>query len=64
MKTVQYTRDPNNKPQLSEEQEAYLKSLSDDNIDYSDIEELNDEFLEKEESKTEETSIFKRRTYQ
>jgi len=49
MKTVKYTPEPNQKPQLSEAQEARLASLSDEDIDYSDIEELNDEFWEKAE---------------
>ena len=49
MKTIKYTPEPNKKPQLSEAQEARLASLSDEDIDYSDIEELNDEFWEKAE---------------
>jgi hypothetical protein len=49
MKTVKYTTDPNQKPRLSEAQEARLANLSDEDIDYSDIEELNDEFWEKAE---------------
>ena len=44
MKTVKYTPDPNKKPQLTEEQEAKLASLADEEIDYSDIPELDDEF--------------------
>ena len=47
MKTIKYTPEPNKKPQLSEVQEARLASLSDEDIDYSDIEELDDEFWEK-----------------
>ena len=43
MKTVKYTPDPN-KTQLTEEQEAKLASLADEEIDYSDIPELDDEF--------------------
>ena len=49
MKTIKYTPVPNKKPQLSEAQETRLASLSDEDIDYSDIEELNDEFWEKAE---------------
>jgi hypothetical protein len=49
MKTIKYTPAPNKKPQLSEAQEARLASLSDEDIDYSDIEELDDEFWEKAE---------------
>jgi hypothetical protein len=49
MKTIKYTPEPNKKPQLSEAQEARLASLSDEDIDYSDIEELDDEFWEKAE---------------
>jgi hypothetical protein len=49
MKTIKYTPVPNQKPQLSEAQEARLASLLDEDIDYSDIEELDDEFWEKAE---------------
>ena len=49
MKTVKDTLDLNKKPQLSEAQEARLASFSDEDIDYSDIGELNDEFWEKTE---------------
>ena len=49
MKTIKYTPEPNKKLQLSEAQEARLASLSDEDIDYSDIEELDDEFWEKAE---------------
>jgi len=34
MKTVKYTPEPNQKPQLSEAQEARLASFSDEDIDY------------------------------
>ena len=44
MTTVNYTPDPKKKPQLTEEQEAKLAMLSDEDIDYSDIEELDDDF--------------------
>jgi hypothetical protein len=49
MKTIKYTPDPNQKPQLSEAEEARLGSLLDNEIDYSDIEALDDEFWEKTE---------------
>jgi uncharacterized protein (DUF4415 family) len=44
MTTVNYTPDPSQKKQLTEEQEAKLANLSDENIDYSDIPELDDDF--------------------
>ena len=44
MTTVNYTPDPNNKPQLTQEQEARLASQTDETIDYSDIPELDDDF--------------------
>jgi uncharacterized protein (DUF4415 family) len=44
MTIVNYTPDPNQKIQLTEEQEAKLASLADEDIDYSDIPELNDNF--------------------
>ena len=44
MTTVKYTPNPQKKPQLTEEQEAKLAVLSDEDIDYSDIEELDDDF--------------------
>ncbi len=44
MKTVNYTPDPKKKPRLTAEQEAKLAALSDEDIDYSDIEELDDDF--------------------
>ena len=44
MTTVNYTPDPKKKPQLTEEQEASLAALSDEDIDYSDIPELDDNF--------------------
>ena len=46
MKIVNYTPDPNQKPQLTPEQEAKLAALSDEDIDYSDIPELDDDFWE------------------
>ncbi len=44
MKTVNYTPDPKNQPQLTAEQEAKLAAMSDEDIDYSGIEELDDDF--------------------
>ena len=46
MKTVKFTPDPHQKPQLSDHEEAALASLSDEEIDYSDIEELEVVFPE------------------
>ena len=46
MKTVKFTPDPHQKPQLSDLEEVKLASLSDEEIDYSDIEELDDDFWE------------------
>ena len=44
MTIVNYTPDPNQKIQLTEEQEAKLASLADEDINYSDIPELDDNF--------------------
>ncbi|AFZ38263.1 hypothetical protein Sta7437_4830 (plasmid) [Stanieria cyanosphaera PCC 7437] len=44
MTTVNYTPDPNRKPQLTEEQELRIAELEDEDIDYSDIPELDDDF--------------------
>ena len=44
MKIVNHTPDPQKKPQLTQEQEAKLATLSDEDIDYSDIPELDDDF--------------------
>ncbi len=44
MTTVSYTPDPDRKPQLTEEQECKLAELKDEDIDYSDIPELDDDF--------------------
>ncbi len=49
MTTRKYTPDPHSLSQLSEAEEARLASLSDEEIDYSDIEELDDEFWKKAE---------------
>ena len=50
MKTVKFTPDPNQIPQLSDIEEARLARLSDEEIDYSDIEELDDEFWQNAET--------------
>jgi uncharacterized protein (DUF4415 family) len=47
MTTVNYTPDPNKIIKLTEEQEAKLEALSDEEIDYSDIPELDDDFWKK-----------------
>ena len=44
MKTVKFVPDPHQKPKLSDFEEVKLDSLSDEDIDYSDIEELDDDF--------------------
>ena len=44
MTTVNYTPDPHKKAQLSKEQLSRLDELSDEDIDYSDIPELDDDF--------------------
>jgi uncharacterized protein (DUF4415 family) len=44
MTIVNYTPDPSQKAQLSEEQEAKLATLADEDIDYSDIPVLDDDF--------------------
>lgn len=46
MTTVNYTPDPHKKVQLSQEQSSRLDELSDEDIDYSDIPELDDDFWE------------------
>ena len=46
MTTVNYTPDPKKIVQLTEEQEAKLEALTDEEIDYSDIPELDDDFWE------------------
>ncbi|MDJ0582728.1 hypothetical protein [Crocosphaera sp.] len=46
MTTVNYTPDPHKKAELSEEQLSRLEALSDEDIDYSDIPELDDDFWE------------------
>ena len=46
MNLVNYTPNPNQKPQLTSEQEAKLAALSDEDLDYSDILELDDDFWE------------------
>jgi hypothetical protein len=49
MKTVKFTPDPHQIPQLTDIEEARLARLSDEEIDYSDIEELDDEFWQNAE---------------
>ncbi|EAZ94367.1 hypothetical protein [Crocosphaera chwakensis] len=49
MTTVNYTPDPEKKAQLSQEQLSRLEALSDEDIDYSDIPELDDNFWENAE---------------
>ena len=49
MKTVNFTPDPHRKTQLSDVEEARLASLSDQEIDYSEIEELDDDFWQNAE---------------
>ena len=49
MKTVKFTPDPHQIPQLSDIEEARLAHLSDEEIDYSDIKELDDEFWQNAE---------------
>jgi uncharacterized protein (DUF4415 family) len=44
MTIVNYTPDPSQKAQLTEEQEAKLATLSDEDIDYSDIPALDGDF--------------------
>ena len=46
MTTVNYTPDPKKVVRLTEGQEAKLESLTDNEIDYSDIPELDDNFWE------------------
>jgi uncharacterized protein (DUF4415 family) len=47
MTTVNYTPDPKKIVQLTEEQEARLEALTDEEIDYSDIAELDEGFWNK-----------------
>jgi hypothetical protein len=49
MKTVKFTPDPHQKPKLSDIEEATLASRSDEEIDYSDIQKLDDRFWENAE---------------
>ena len=44
MKTVKYTLDPNNPKPISKETLARIDAISDDEIDYSDIPELDEDF--------------------
>ncbi len=52
MKIVNYTPDQNDLPRLTEAEESTLASLSDEQIDYSDIEELNEDFWETAERRS------------
>lgn len=45
MTTVKYTFDPKNPPKISDEDLAKLDAIKDEDIDYSDIPELGDEFF-------------------
>ncbi|MEA5537094.1 hypothetical protein [Crocosphaera sp. XPORK-15E] len=47
MTTVKYTPNPHQKPQLTKEQEDKLMALCDQDIDYSDIPELDNDFWQK-----------------
>jgi hypothetical protein len=49
MKIVEFTPDQHQTPKLSDIEEAKLASLSDEEIDYSDLEELDDEFWQNTE---------------
>ncbi|MCY7331117.1 MAG: BrnA antitoxin family protein [Pseudanabaena sp. CAN_BIN31] len=49
MKIVEYIADPIHKPQLSQAEESYLANLADEDIDYSDTEELDEQFWSKAE---------------
>lgn len=49
MKIVEYIADPAHQPQLSLEEESRLANLSDEDIDYSDIAELDEAFWAKAE---------------
>lgn len=49
MKIVEYIADPAHQPQLSPEEEFRLANLSDQDIDYSDIAELDEAFWAKAE---------------
>jgi uncharacterized protein (DUF433 family) len=51
--TKDYRPDPNNPPQLSKSDLARLDRMTDDDIDYSDIAELGDEFFSKARRMTE-----------
>lgn len=49
MKTVKFIPDLYQKPKLSDFEEVKLDNLSDEDIDYSDIEELDDDFWQNAE---------------
>lgn len=46
-KTVEYTLDPKNLPVWDEEDQKRFDSIRDEDIDYSDIPELDDDFFRK-----------------
>jgi uncharacterized protein (DUF4415 family) len=45
MGTVRFKRDPSNPPKLSDETKARLDAMRDEDIDFSDIPELDERFL-------------------
>lgn len=49
MKIVKYVANPERPPQLRKDEESRLANLSDEDIDYSDIAELDDAFWAKAE---------------
>jgi len=49
MKIVKYIANPDHQPQLTQNEEFRLANLSDEDIDYSDIAELDDAFWAKAE---------------
>ena len=50
MKIINYNPDPDKLPQLSPEQEAKLAALTDEEIDYCDLSELDDNFWQNAET--------------
>ncbi|TVQ47973.1 MAG: hypothetical protein EA365_02640 [Gloeocapsa sp. DLM2.Bin57] len=49
MAIVKYTLDPKNPPKFTEEEKTLLDNMTDEDIDYSDIPELPDEFFHKKQ---------------
>lgn len=47
MKTTKYTLDPKNPPKLSKAEKARFDAMKDDEIDYSEVPELGDDFFER-----------------